>query len=93
MRQNRLATERGLAVCGVVHDALLIEASGAEIEAATAQTQHAMEDASTLVLPGFRVRTEHTIVRYPDRFQDPRGVAVWEMVQDLLTEIREEVPF
>jgi hypothetical protein len=88
-----LATERGLAVCGVVHDALLIEASCAGIETATAQTQHAMEDASALVLPGFRVRTEHTIVRYPDRFQDPRGVGMWEMVQNLLAEICEEVPF
>jgi hypothetical protein len=88
-----LATERGLAVCGVVHDALLIEASCTDIDAATARTQQAMEDASMLVLPDFRVRTEQTIVRYPDRFQDPRGVGMWEMVQNLLTEIREEVPF
>jgi DNA polymerase family A len=88
-----LATERGLAVCGVVHDALLVEASIDAIDDVTARTQAAMEDASTLVLPGWVVRTDRTIVRWPDRFEDERGAQMWALTQRLLTEIQDEVPF
>jgi hypothetical protein len=82
-----LATERGITVCAVVHDALLIEADLDEIEDAAAQTQQAMHEASALVLPGFPLRTEAKLVRYPERYQDPRGVQMWETVQRLLDDL------
>jgi DNA polymerase I-like protein with 3'-5' exonuclease and polymerase domains len=88
-----LATERGLAVCGVVHDALLVEASLDAIEDVTARTQTAMEDASTLVLPGCVVRTDSTMVRWPERFEDERGATMWALTQRLLAEIQDAVPF
>src|SRR5262249_22236305 len=68
-----LTTERGIAVCGVVHDALLVEASLEDIARVVAETQAAMEEASLLVLPGFPLRSEVRIVRYPERYVDPRG--------------------
>jgi hypothetical protein len=88
-----LATERGIRVCAPVHDALLVEAREDDIDAVVRQTQAAMEEASTLVLPGFPLRTEAKIVRYPERYQDPRGVQMWGLVQSILEETRQEVPF
>jgi hypothetical protein len=90
-----LATERGIAVCGVVHDALLVEAPREAIGTAVADTQTAMREASEAVLPGFPLRTEAQIVRYPERYRDPRGADVWAVVARLLAEhdSEEEVPF
>jgi DNA polymerase I len=79
-----LATERGLTVCAPVHDAFLIEAAADQIEADTAAMQIAMQEASELVLPGFPLKTEAKIVRYPDRFTDPRGERMWRTVMTIL---------
>jgi hypothetical protein len=79
-----LATERGLAVCCPVHDALLVEGPADAIEAVVAETQRAMREASELVLPGFRLRTDAKIVRHPDRYTDERGRRMWDTVWGLL---------
>ena len=47
-----LATERGLAVCAPVHDAILIEAPAAEIDEHVAALQACMREASRIVLGG-----------------------------------------
>jgi hypothetical protein len=88
-----LCTEQGIQVCAPVHDALLVEASDVEMEAVVAQTQALMQQASLLVLPDFPLRTEAKIVRYPERYQDPRGVQMWETVQAILEETTTAVPF
>jgi DNA polymerase-1 len=88
-----LCTEHGIQVCAPVHDALLVEASLEAIESIVAQTQALMQQASLLVLPGFPLRTEAKIVRYPERYLDPRGVQMWETVQALLQERTLDVPF
>ncbi len=79
-----LATEQGLRVCCPVHDALLIEAPAEEIDDAVRRCQKAMEEASQLVLSGFTIRTEPKVVRFPDRYMDKRGLAMWSAVSDLL---------
>jgi DNA polymerase I-like protein with 3'-5' exonuclease and polymerase domains len=88
-----LTTERGIRVCAPVHDALLVEASAVEIEGVVVQTQAAMQEASAIVLPGFPLRTEAKIVRYPERYQDPRGVQMWETVLGILHEVSTDIPF
>jgi hypothetical protein len=88
-----LCTEQGIAICAPVHDAVLIETSLDDIETTVVQTQAAMQAASELVLPGFPLRTEAKIVRYPERYQDPRGVQMWETVQTILKETSMDVPF
>ena len=88
-----LCTERGIAICAPVHDAVLIEASLDDIETVVEQTQAAMEEASELVLPGFPLRTEAKVIRYPDRYMDTRGVHMWETVQAILQETTTDVPF
>jgi hypothetical protein len=79
-----LATERGIMVCAPVHDALLVEGSSEDIESVVARTQEAMREASELVLPGFPLRTEAKIIRWPDRYVDPRGEKMWGTVMNLL---------
>jgi hypothetical protein len=85
-----LATERAITVCAPVHDALLVEAEAGEIEDVAARTQEAMREASTIVLPGFPLRTDVKIVRHPDRYADERGRRMWETVCGLLAEAERE---
>lgn len=79
-----LATERGIQVCAPIHDALLIEAAEAEIAEAVEACQAAMLEASRIVLSGFELRTDATIVGPGERYLDPRGVAMWEQVSSIL---------
>jgi hypothetical protein len=79
-----LATERGIRVCAPVHDALLVEGAAGDIEEVVAVTQAAMREASEVVLWGFPLRTEAKIVRYPDRYMDPRGERMWTLAIRLL---------
>jgi hypothetical protein len=44
----------------------------------------AMAKASGVVLDGFELRTDVNIVRYPDRYRDPRGLAMWQRVMELI---------
>jgi hypothetical protein len=82
-----LLTERGIPLDGPVHDAVLSESSENEIDDVVAQTQGHMRKASELVLPNFPLRTEAKIVRYPDRYIDPRGRGMWEVVLGLLESV------
>lgn len=81
-----LATERGIEVCAPVHDAVLIAAPLDRLEAEVARMQDAMREASRIVLGGFELGVDATVVRYPDRYEDPRGAAMWHRVTRLLEE-------
>ena len=80
------ATERGVEVCAPVHDALLICAPLDRLEADIATTRAAMAEASRLVLGGFEIRTDVKVVRYPDRYTDPRGMTMWQRIMALIGE-------
>ena len=71
------AHRRGIELCGPVHDAVLIEAPIDRIEADVALMQEIMRRASRVVLNAIladhELRTDATIVRYPDRYSDKRG--------------------
>ena len=43
-----------------------------------------MVEASRIVLAGFELRTDVSVVKYPDRVQDPRGAAMWNQVISLI---------
>jgi hypothetical protein len=81
-----LATERGIRVCGPVHDALLVQGPADGIDAVVTATREAMREASELVLPGFSLRTEARVVRWPDRYTDERGEAMWDTVWGIIRE-------
>ena len=74
----------GIRVVAPVHDALLIEAPLSELDDAVARTQAIMKAASAAVLNGFELNSDAKIVRYPDRYMDPRGVGMWNTVMGLL---------
>jgi DNA polymerase I len=80
-----LATERGVKIGGPVHDAVLVVSALDQIEADVATTRTAMAEASRVVLSGFELTTEATIVRYPVRYMDEdRGRVMWNRVMGLI---------
>jgi DNA polymerase I len=81
-----MATRRGIRLLAPVHDAVLIEAPIARIEADVALMQDIMRRASRVVLKGHELRTDAKIVRYPERYSDPPGEAIWLRVLELLDE-------
>ena len=79
-----LATESGIEVVAPVHDAVMICAPFDRLDADIERTRAAMAEASRIVLDGFELRTDASVVRYPDRYADKRGVVMWERVMGLL---------
>jgi hypothetical protein len=70
----------GVRVCAPVHDAILIEAPLADLDAVVAHTQSVMRAASAAVLGGFMLESDAKIVRAPERYMDERGTTMWNMV-------------
>jgi len=89
-------TRHGLTLIAPVHDAVLIEAPEDRIEADVALMRELMRRASRVILNPttagtIELRTDYKIIRYPDRFTDPRGTELWETVLKLLAERRERM--
>jgi hypothetical protein len=84
-----LATEQSIEVCAPVHDAVLICAPLDRLDADIARMRDAMREASRVVLDGFELGTDVEIIRYPDRYADPRGAVMWQRVMDLTHERQE----
>ncbi len=85
------ATRRNLGLRSPVHDAVLLEAPLERIETDVALLQELMRRASRIVLNPtadgtLELRTDAKIIRYPDRYTDPRGDAIWANVMGLLSE-------
>ncbi len=79
-----LTTKAGITVCAPVHDALLIEARAADIDDAVTAAKSMMAHASSVVLDGLEVGTDADVIRWPDRYADPRGAVMWSRVTELL---------
>jgi hypothetical protein len=79
-----LGTERGIEICAPVHDAVLVGAPIDELDHRVQAMRDAMAEASRVALDGFELRTDAELIRYPQRYQDGRGVIMWEKVMDLL---------
>ncbi len=78
-------------VAALVHDAVLIEAPIGQIDADVETTRRILSDASETVLgPGYCLRTDAEVIRYPNRFVDKRGVEMWDWVMEALKEAEAE---
>jgi DNA polymerase I len=78
------ATEAGIQVCAPVHDAFLIAAPLERLEADVAAMRDMMKKAGRAVTGSLDIRTDAEIVRWPGRYSDERGKAMWEKVMSLL---------
>src|SRR5262249_4578764 len=74
------ATEQGIEVCALIHDAMLICAPLHRLAEDIARTRDCMAKASCSVLNGFELRTDVNMVRHPDHYCDPRGKLMFEHV-------------
>jgi DNA polymerase I len=81
-----LATERGIEVCAPVHDALLICARSDLLDVDIVGMRAAMAEASRIVLNGFELGTDASIVHYPQRYSDKRGAKMWAEVTSLINQ-------
>lgn len=86
-----LAVRQKIPLCAPIHEAVLIEAPLDRIDVVVAQTQEILRRAWRIVLnpytgklDGFTLRSDATIVRYPDRYSDKRGERMWAIVNDKL---------
>jgi DNA polymerase I-like protein with 3'-5' exonuclease and polymerase domains len=77
-------TEAGVEVCAPVHDAFLIAAPLDRLDEDTAHMRELMARAGAAVTGGVEVRTDAQIVRWPDRYMDERGKAMWDKLMALL---------
>jgi len=82
-----LLTEAGIRVCAPVHDAVLIEDTVNRIDETVQRAQKLMAEASRVVLGGFKLRTDADVIRWPDRYADKRGQAMWATVMRQLESI------
>jgi DNA polymerase family A len=87
-------TRRGLTLVAPVHDAVLLEAPEDRIEQDVALMREIMRRASRVIFNPtadgtIELRTDVKIIRYPNRFTDPRGAELWATVLKLLAERRE----
>lgn len=78
--------EAEITVCAPVHDAVLIEAAEADVDQIVAEARALMGKASRVVLGGFEVRTDAEVIRYPNRYDDPRGTAMWRKVAGMIAD-------
>lgn len=82
-----LLTENSINVCAPVHDAVLIEAPISSIEEVCVQAQALLEEASSSVLDGFRLRSDVDLICFPDRYMDERGARMWSRISEVLTQL------
>ena len=78
------ATEAGIEVCAPVHDAFLIAAPLNRLDEQVEHMRTLMTKAGEAVTGGFPVRTDATVVRFPDRYMDEGGREMWERIMTLL---------
>ena len=80
-----LATEGKIKICAPVHDALLIEAPLAKLKHDIEKTKEYMQQAGEKILNGFKLRADVKETHYPDRYQDKRGIDMWNLINQFLS--------
>jgi DNA polymerase I len=84
----RLATDmmvdRGINLCAMVHDAVLVEASLQEIDWHCQIATECWTAASKTVLDGFELKSDCVITRYPRRYFEEDGKEMWDRVRNLI---------
>lgn len=80
------ATEAGIELAAPVHDGFLIVSSLERLEEDKVRMLEIMKRAGEVVTGGLTIRVDDKTVRWPDRYMDKRGAAMWGKVMALLQE-------
>jgi hypothetical protein len=78
------ATEAGIQVCAPVHDAFLIASPLERLDSDVRAMQEIMTSAGAVVTGGIPIRTEAKVLRFPQRYMEARGLAMWNRVVNLI---------
>ena len=84
-------TEAGIELAAPVHDGFLIVSPLDRIEEDRERMLAIMKRAGEVVTGGLTIRVDDKIVRWPDRYMDKRGLAMWNKVMALLQENKKAV--
>ena len=76
--------EAGIEICAPVHDAFFIVAPLDRLEDDVAQMRKLMSRAGATVANGLAIGTDAQLVRYPDRYVDAGGAAMWNRIVGLV---------
>src|SRR5262249_25755929 len=85
-----LAERRGIELVAPIHDALLAEGPLSETEELSYALDQLMGDAAAVVLRGYRLPTDHQIVKPGEHYHDERGAAMWATVTRLVAKLERE---
>jgi hypothetical protein len=77
------ATEAGIELVAPVHDGFLIMAPLDRLEHGASLLDRLMRRSSEVVTRGLTIRVETKLVRYPDRYMDEKGEAMWNRIMAL----------
>lgn len=83
-----LISSKGIRICALVHDAIVIESPLNEIEVAIKTAQESMKQSSKLVLNGFELKSDVTVTHYPNRVQPRKGSHILKYIHKTLSEIK-----
>jgi DNA polymerase I len=85
-----LGERRGLSIVAPVHDAIMSSAGVSDAEEQATALDTVMQDASAVVLRGYRLPSDVQIVRPRQSFHDKRGVEMWETIRRLVAKIEHQ---
>jgi DNA polymerase-1 len=87
-----LLVENNIKIIAPIHDVILIKCDEEEADEIILKAQKLMTEASTMVLgPGNSIKTETNVIKYPDRYFDPRRVETWNRILRIIDEIKTEI--
>lgn len=82
-RAVALMADRGIGLCEIVHDAVVVETTIETLNETVEATKDCWREASAEIL-GFELGADAQSCMHPDRFQDQGGKAMWEVLMQLL---------
>jgi hypothetical protein len=77
------ATEAGIELVAPVHDGFLIVSPLDRLDHDINRMEHLMRRSSEIVTRGITIRVETKCVRYPGRYMDEKGEAMWNRIMRL----------
>ena len=84
------ASDRGLEIVAMVHDAIMIHCPINSMYADRDALVECMVEASADLLDGFELRVDSELVVAPDHYSDKRGEPMWNHVLQALNEVEKQ---